>query len=121
MIVKVTPNDIDAISLDSNYTLSFTMVDDMSKAQTVQFMFTPYMFEAYAEDLSSLDEIHVIAGKSKTVNTRLLACAATGEQVIATNYDGTPKVTHPLIKPVGGSEGNFSYSAEFKDGLSSMV
>ncbi|WP_435533127.1 DUF6701 domain-containing protein [Vibrio owensii] len=119
LIVKVIPNDIDAISLDANYTLSFTMVDDMNKAQTVQFMFTPYMFEAYAEDLSSLDEIHVIAGKSKTVDTRLLACAATGEQVIATNYDGTPKVTHPLIKPVGGSEGNFSYSAEFKDGLSS--
>lgn len=119
LVVKVIPNDIDAISLDSNYTLSFTMVDDMNKTQTVQFMFTPYMFEAYAEDLSSLDEIHVIAGKSKTVNTRLLACAATGEQIIATNYDGTPQVTHPLIKPVGGSEGNFSYSAEFKDGLSS--
>ncbi|MFV8456423.1 DUF6701 domain-containing protein [Vibrio owensii] len=119
LVVKVIPNDIDAISLDSNYTLSFTMVDDMNKTQTVQFMFTPYMFEAYAEDLSSFDEIHVVAGKSKTVNTRLLACAATGEQIIATNYDGTPQVTHPLIKPVGGSEGNFSYSAEFKDGLSS--
>ncbi len=119
LVVKVIPNDIDAISLDSNYTLSFTMIDDMNKAQTVQFMFTPYMFEAYAEDLSSLDEIHVVAGKSKTVNTRLLACAATGEQIIATNYDGMPQVTHPLIKPVGGSEGNFSYSAEFKDGLSS--
>ncbi|AQW60230.1 DUF6701 domain-containing protein [Vibrio owensii] len=119
LVVKVIPNDIDAISLDSNYTLSFTMIDDMNKAQTVQFMFTPYMFEAYAEDLSSLDEIHVVAGKSETVKTRLLACAATGEQIIATNYDGTPQVTHPLIKPVGGSEGNFSYSAEFKNGLSS--
>ncbi len=119
LVVKVIPNDIDAISLDSNYTLSFTMIDDMNKAQTVQFMFTPYMFEAYADDLSSLDEIHVVAGKSETVKTRLLACAATGEQIIATNYDGTPQVTHPLIKPVGGNEGNFSYSAEFKNGLSS--
>ncbi|WP_080637414.1 DUF6701 domain-containing protein [Vibrio owensii] len=119
LVIKVVPNDINAISLDVNYTLSFTMVDDINKAQTVQFMFTPYMFEAYAEDLSSLKEIHVIAGKSQTVDTRLLACATTGEQVIATNYDGKPQVTHPLIKPVGGNEGNFSYSAEFKDGLSS--
>ncbi|WP_231565437.1 DUF6701 domain-containing protein [Vibrio hyugaensis] len=119
LIIKVIPNDIDSIALDSNYTLTFTMVDDINKAQTVQFMFTPYMFEAYAEDLSSLKEIHVVAGKSKTVNTRLLACASTGEQVIATNYNGTPQVAHPIIKPAGGSEGNFRYSAEFSDGLSS--
>ncbi|WP_404970637.1 DUF6701 domain-containing protein [Vibrio campbellii] len=119
LIVKVVPNNIDAIALDANYTLTFTMVDDTNKMQTVQFMFTPYMFEAYAEDLSSLKEIHVIAGKSQTVDTRLLACATTGEQVIATNYDGKPQITHPLIKPAGGSEGNFSYSADFKDGLSS--
>lgn len=119
LIVKVVPNNIDTIALDANYTITFTMVDDTNKMQTVQFMLTPYMFEAYADDMSSLDEIHVVAGKSKTVKTRLLACAATGEQIIATNYDGTPQVTHPLIKPVGGSEGNFSYSAEFKDGLSS--
>nr|WP_255943965.1 DUF6701 domain-containing protein [Vibrio campbellii] len=119
LIVKVVPNNIDAIALDANYTLTFTMVDDTNKMQTVQFMFTPYMFEAYAEDLSSLKEIHVIAGKSQTVDTRLLACATTGEQVIATNYDGKPQITHPLIKPAAGSEGNFSYSADFKDGLSS--
>ncbi|MGR5108260.1 DUF6701 domain-containing protein [Vibrio jasicida] len=119
LVIKVIPHDIDSISLDSNYTLTFTMVEDTNKAQTVQFMFTPFMFEAYEENLSSMKEIHVVAGKSKTVNTRLLACATTGEQVIATNYNGTPKVTHPLIKPAGGSEGNFRYSAEFSDGLSS--
>lgn len=119
LVIKVIPNDIDSISLDSNYTLNFTMVDDTNKAQTVQFMFTPFMFEAYEEDLSSMKEIHVVAGKSNTVKTRLLACATTGEQVIATNYNGTPQVTHPLIKPAGGSEGNFRYSAEFSDGLSS--
>ncbi|MFN1530853.1 DUF6701 domain-containing protein [Vibrio jasicida] len=119
LVIKVIPHDIDSISLDSNYTLTFTMVEDTNKAQTVQFMFTPFMFEAYEENLSSMKEIHVVAGKSKTLNTRLLACATTGEQVIATNYNGTPKVTHPLIKPAGGSEGNFRYSAEFSDGLSS--
>ena len=44
LVVKVVPNNIDAIALDANYTLTFTMVDDTNKMQTVQFMFTPYMF-----------------------------------------------------------------------------
>lgn len=65
LVIKVIPHDIDSISLDLNYTLTFTMVDDTNKAQTVQFMFTPFMFEAYEENLSSMKEIHVVAGKSK--------------------------------------------------------
>ncbi|MHC6803261.1 DUF6701 domain-containing protein, partial [Vibrio antiquarius] len=119
LVVRVVPNDIDTIALDTNYTLTFTMAEDTSKHQTVSFMFTPYMFEAYSKTKSAtLNEIRVIAGKPENVHTQLLACASTGEPVVASNYNGTPKIFHPLVQPLGGSEGNFSYSAEFKDGLS---
>ncbi|HHF3172002.1 TPA: DUF6701 domain-containing protein [Vibrio alginolyticus] len=119
LVVRVVPNDIDTIALGTNYTLTFTMAEDTSKHQTVSFMFTPFMFEAYSKTKSAtLNEIRVIAGKPENVHTRLLACASTGEPVVASNYNGTPKVFHPLVQPLGGSEGNFSYSAEFKDGLS---
>ncbi|ENY5165181.1 TPA: DUF6701 domain-containing protein [Vibrio parahaemolyticus] len=118
LVVRVVPNDINKISLDANYSLTFTMVGDSAKEQTVNFMFTPFMFEAYSNERRTLNEIRVIAGKPENVHTRLLACASTGEPVVASNYNGKPKVVHPLIKPLGGSEGDFSYSAEFKDGLS---
>ncbi|HHF3264156.1 DUF6701 domain-containing protein [Vibrio alginolyticus] len=119
LVVRVVPNDIDTIALGTNYTLTFTMAEDTSKHQTVSFMFTPFMFEAYSKTKSAtLNEIRVIAGKPENVHTRLLACASTGEPVVASNYNGTPKVFHPLVQPLGGSEGNFSYSAEFEDGLS---
>ncbi|MDW2277315.1 polymer-forming cytoskeletal protein, partial [Vibrio sp. 1074] len=118
LVVRVIPNDIDKIALDANYYLTFTMVGDSAKEQTVNFMFTPFMFEAYSNERRTLNEIRVIAGKPENVHTRLLACASTGEPVVASNYNGKPKVVHPLIKPLGGSEGDFSYSAEFKDGLS---
>ncbi|EPW6707030.1 DUF6701 domain-containing protein [Vibrio parahaemolyticus] len=118
LIVRVVPNDINKIALDANYYLTFTMVGDSAKEQTVNFMFTPFMFEAYSNERRTLNEIRVIAGKPENVHTRLLACASTGEPVVASNYNGKPKVVHPLIKPLGGSEGEFSYSAEFKDGLS---
>ncbi len=113
----MVPNDIDKIALDANYYLTFTMVGDSAKEQTVNFMFTPFMFEAYSNERRTLNEIRVIAGKPENVHTRLLACASTGEPVVASNYNGKPS-SSPLIKPLGGSEGDFSYSAEFKDGLS---
>ncbi len=118
--LEVIPKDIDQLELGANYRLTFTVADDAEKAQAVKFMFEPFMFEAYSKDPgTSVDEISVVAGKSQIVNTRLLACSATGEQIVATNYDGLPKVSHSIIKPAQGSKGNFVYSADFTDGLSS--
>ncbi|BCN26309.1 polymer-forming cytoskeletal protein [Vibrio alfacsensis] len=118
--LEIIPKDIDQLELGVNYRLTFTVADDADKAQAVKFMFEPFMFEAYSKDPgTSVDEISVVAGKSQIVNTRLLACSATGEQIVATNYDGLPKVNHSIIKPAQGSKGNFAYSADFTDGLSS--
>ncbi|MGR5302487.1 DUF6701 domain-containing protein [Vibrio alfacsensis] len=120
LLLEVIPNNIDQLELGVNYTLTVTMADDLEKTQTVRFMFKPFMFEAYSKDRStSVDEITVIAGKSQIVNTRLLACSATGEQIIATNYDGVPTVTNKVIKPANGQNGHFTYSADFTDGESS--
>ncbi|NMV27684.1 polymer-forming cytoskeletal protein, partial [Vibrio parahaemolyticus] len=61
LVVRVVPNDIDTIALGTNYTLTFTMAEDTSKHQTVSFMFTPFMFEAYSKTKSAtLNEIRVI-------------------------------------------------------------
>ncbi|WP_322804776.1 DUF6701 domain-containing protein [Vibrio alfacsensis] len=118
--LEIIPKDIDQLELGANYRLTFTVANDAEKAQAVKFMFEPFMFEAYSKDPgTSVDEISVVAGKSQIVNTRLLACSATGEQIVATNYDGLPKVSHSIIKPAQGSKGNFAYSADFTDGLSS--
>ncbi|PHJ40585.1 DUF6701 domain-containing protein [Vibrio sp. PID17_43] len=120
LLLEVIPKNIKQLELGATYTLTFTMTDDLEKTQTVRFMFKPFMFEAYSKDRStSVDEITVIAGKSQIVNTRLLACSATGEQIIATNYDGVPTVTNKVIKPANGQNGHFTYSADFTDGESS--
>ncbi|MGR5236862.1 DUF6701 domain-containing protein [Vibrio alfacsensis] len=120
LLLEVIPKNIKQLELGATYTLTFTMADDLEKTQTVRFMFKPFMFEAYSKDPgTSVDEITVIAGKSQIVNTRLLACSATGEQIIATNYDGVPTVTNKIIKPANGQNGHFTYSADFTDGESS--
>ena len=118
--LRIRPKNIDQIKLDERYSVTFTLNADTNKTQTVEFMFTPYLFEAYS--LSSghkINSIESIAGKPQNVNTRLLACTIDNKAVIATNYQGNANVSHTLLKPMNGTDGQFRYETNFKQGISS--
>ncbi|WP_409234169.1 DUF6701 domain-containing protein [Vibrio parahaemolyticus] len=119
LVLRIVPKDINKVSLNTNYTLTFTMAEDTSKQQTVNFMFTPFMFEAYSVmSGKSLDDIKVIAGKEKDVHMRLLACTSGDQPVIASNYNGSPTVQPTITQPKSGKLGDFKLLNDFKNGES---
>ncbi|WP_039983838.1 DUF6701 domain-containing protein, partial [Vibrio sagamiensis] len=120
LTLKVVPKDIEHINFDERYTLTFSLDVDATKTQTVQFMFTPYQFEAYSSSSNhGINSINVIAGKQQNIHTRLLACTSNNKAIIATNYNGKPNIKHSIIKPYNGNDGDFFYTSEFKSGISS--
>ncbi|MDF2153474.1 polymer-forming cytoskeletal protein [Vibrio sp. CAU 1672] len=119
LILSIRPLDITAISLEQRYTLTLTLARDSSKTQTVEFMFTPYQFEAYSPNSGeAINDIAVIAGKSEPVHVRLLACADEHQPVVATSYSGQPDTNHTLLQPQDGHGGGFSYLPKFRSGVS---
>jgi len=105
--LTVTVDNIDAIDLDRDYQISIRLDSDATQSETVTFKFSPFTFQA------SDNIIDVIAGKPKFVTTKVLACDSNNAQQIATNYQGTPLITHSIDKPLAGVKGNLTYAPEF--------
>ncbi|EKG2484081.1 hypothetical protein QTV42_003712 [Vibrio vulnificus] len=118
--LQIAVNDISQVDLTQPYTLTVVMDDDSGKSVSSRFKYVPFKFEAYdpATNLT-LPSVDVIAGKAETVNTRILACDDTGAKQVASNYSGSPSVTHVVVLPSGGLDGTLSYSPTFSSGISS--
>ncbi|EPI6151587.1 hypothetical protein M2G43_14105 [Vibrio vulnificus] len=118
--LQIAVNDISQVDLTQPYTLTVVMDDDSGKSVSSRFKYVPFKFEAYdpATNLT-LSSVDVIAGKAETVNTRILACDDTGAKQVASNYSGSPSVTHVVVLPSSGLDGTLSYSPTFSSGISS--
>ncbi|WP_319024188.1 DUF6701 domain-containing protein, partial [Vibrio navarrensis] len=118
--LQIAVNDISQVDLSQSYTLTVVMDDDSGKSVSSRFKYVPFKFEAYdpATNLT-LPSVDVIAGKADTVHTRILACDDAGAKQVASNYSGSPSVTHVVVLPSGGLDGNLSYSPSFSSGISS--
>ncbi|MDV6253641.1 DUF6701 domain-containing protein [Vibrio sp. EA2] len=76
---------------------------------TGSYEFVPFKFSA--------DDQYVVAGKSKAVKVKTLACDDNGEVVDVDNgYNGTLTSTSSWIVPASGSKGNVTFAPKFVDG-----
>lgn len=118
--LQIAVNDISQVDLSQSYTLTVVMDDDSGKSVSSRFKYVPFKFESYdpATNLT-LPSVDMIAGKAETVHTRILACDDAGAKQVASNYSGSPSVTHVVVLPSGGLDGNLSYSPSFSSGISS--
>lgn len=98
LIVNVT--DIDSVELNKDYQISVTLDSDSSQSENATFKFVPFTFQS----TESNNILNVIAGQPTSVTAQILACDD-GNSTVATNYRGTPSVTHQVEVPSSGSGG----------------
>ncbi|WP_027697754.1 DUF6701 domain-containing protein [Vibrio litoralis] len=98
VIVPVTSGEY------KSYEVEGELADDSSQTDTGNIDFVPFAFY--------VDDQHVIAGKSQSVEVKALACDSDTNDKVAVNYSGTPDVTSSLKEPSGGV-GTLDFDASF--------
>ncbi|MGR5238260.1 DUF6701 domain-containing protein [Vibrio alfacsensis] len=122
LVLRVVPNDINNTNFeaDTSYFATFTLSENTAQSQAVRFMFTPFLLDV-RDPISGQDNIGVVAGKAKAVSAKLLACTTSGEPVIASNFSGAPSVSHHIVHPLSGMNGDLTFNPHFERGVTDAL
>ncbi|PMH39931.1 hypothetical protein BCU68_07235 [Vibrio sp. 10N.286.49.B3] len=106
--VSVEESGISQVELNEDYTITATLNAAGIDPVSATFKYVPFKI--------AIDDQEVIAGKPYQVDAKVLACDESGNELTATNYQGSPTITHSVTQPSGGDNGRLDYAPTFSSG-----